>query len=129
MSDEPSKPNVSSWVAFFIIMGALFGVLVLLRLFNSPKALAPSVPSSGEHHAEHEAPPPFRLQFGANKAVVIAVNEVKKREGWSSNPDWANVEFGEAGVWEVTVRRKPRSSDGARHVFVSSMTGKVEHYY
>jgi hypothetical protein len=73
--------------------------------------------------------PPLRLQVVAKKAVLIAVDEVKKREGWSSNPNWANVEFGEAGIWEVTVRRKPRSSVGARHVFVSSMTGKVEHYY
>jgi hypothetical protein len=38
MSDDPSKP---SWLAFLIIMAALFAVVLVLRLFNSPEAVAP----------------------------------------------------------------------------------------
>jgi hypothetical protein len=129
MSDEPSKPKASSWLTFFIIIGTVFAVFALLRPFDSPKALVPPVPSGGEHNAEHKVPPPpQRLQIVAKKALLIAIDEVKKREGWSSNPDWANIVSGEAGVWEVTVRRKPRSSVGARHVFVNSVTGEVERY-
>jgi hypothetical protein len=126
MSDKPKNP---SWILIFMLMGATCGMLVFWWLFGPAKTLVPSVPSGGGHNAEHKAPPPQRLQVVAKNALLIAIDEVKKREGWSSNPDWANVEFGEAGVWEVTVRRTPRSSVGERHVFVTSGTGEVVRYY
>jgi len=123
MSDEPDKPKASSWIAFWIVMGALFGFAVLSRVFNSPNTDAPK--SSGG-----QAPPiSTRIQFGADKAVAIAIEEVKKREGWSGKPDWASVEAEEALTWDVTVRRGPLHPVVERHVVVSAQTGKVLNYY
>jgi hypothetical protein len=70
----------------------------------------------------------IHIQFGANKATTIAIEEVKKREGWSANPNWVSVALDEGPSWLVTVRRKPRSSEGERRVGVSAMTGKVDYY-
>jgi|SRR5580704_15570717 uncharacterized alpha/beta hydrolase family protein len=122
MSDEPDKPKASSWIAFWIVMGALFGFAVLSRVFNSPNTDAPK--NSGG-----VAPPIFtRIQFGADKAVAIAIEEVKKREGWSGKPDWANVDADEALTWDGTVRRGPRRPVVERLVVVSAATGKVLSY-
>jgi hypothetical protein len=60
--------------------------------------------------------------------VAIAIEEVNKREGWSAKPEWASVEFGEAGVWDVIVRRLPRPPVPERRVGVSAFTGKVQYY-
>jgi hypothetical protein len=123
MSDEPDKAKKSTWLAFWVVMGALFTFAVLARVFNSPSADAPK--NSGG-----EALPFPRLSFGADKAVAIAIEEVKKREGWSSNPDWVtSVEADEALTWDVTVKRAPRSPRGARLVVVSAQTGKVLNYF
>jgi hypothetical protein len=69
-----------------------------------------------------------RIHFGADKAVGIAIEEVKKREGWSGKPEWANVEFEEGLTWDVRVRRWARTTEGERLVVVSARTGKVQSY-
>jgi hypothetical protein len=129
MSDEADEPKGSSWIAFWIVMGTLFGFAVLVRVFRSPTtdvpnnsayAVGPYAPSDGGEAT--------RIKFGAGKAVGIAIDEVKKREGWSSDPDWVTVKAEEALTWEVTVRRMPRSQVGERLVVVSALTGKVLHY-
>jgi hypothetical protein len=128
MSDEPKKKR-REWLAFWIVMGALFGIAALSRVFNSPNANAPknSVYASGPF-APRDGGESTRIQFGADKAVAIAIEEVKKREGWSGKPDWANVEADEALTWDVTVRRGPRRPVVERLVVVSAVTGKVLSY-
>jgi hypothetical protein len=129
MSDEPDKSKASSWLAFWLVMGALFAFAVLSRVFNSPNTDAPknSVYATGPF-APRDGGEAFRIQFGADKAVAIAIEEVKKREGWSSDPGWANVEFDEGPTWDVTVRRGPRRPVAERLVVVSAQTGKVVNY-
>src|ERR1700733_429011 len=111
MSDEPNKPKAPTWVAYWIAVGALLGFVVLLRAFDSPKAGAPrnSAYATGPD-APRDGGEALRIHFGADKATTIAIDEVKKREGWSGNPNWVNVEADEALTWDVTVRRAPRSS-------------------
>jgi hypothetical protein len=69
-----------------------------------------------------------RIHFGADKAVAIALQEVKKREGWSGNPDWVTAEWSEALTWHVVIRRWSRTSVGRRIVVVSARTGNVLNY-
>jgi len=107
-------------------MGALFGFAVLARVFNSPNANAPKI--SGYEvgpYAPLDGGESTRIKFGADKALGIAIGEVKKREGLSANPALASVELGEAALtWEVTVRRASLE----RRVAVSTKTGKVLNY-
>jgi hypothetical protein len=128
MSDEPTKKR-REWIAFWIVVGALFGFAVLSRVFSSPNTDAPknSGYASGPF-APQDAGESTRIHFGAEKAVLIAIEEVKKREGWSGKPDWANVEADEALTWDVTVRRGPRRPVVERLVVVSAQTGKVLNY-
>jgi hypothetical protein len=129
MSDEPDKPKKSSWITFWIVMGAMFGFCVLARVFKSPSVdtresfqypvnpVGPYAPLDGGAST--------RIKFGAGKAVEIAIGEVKKREGLSANPALASVELGEAALaWEVIVRRASLE----RRVAVSPKTGKVLAY-
>jgi hypothetical protein len=127
MSEEPKESKSSSWLAFLIIIAAIFGLALLARVLSSLRTDAPknSDYATAPRATESEA---IRIQFGANKAVTIAVEEVKKREGWSANPNWASVTLDEGPSWLVTVRGKPRSSEGERRVFVNAMTGKVDYY-
>jgi hypothetical protein len=129
MSDELKRKR-RAWIAFWIVMGALFGFAVLSRVFNSPNTDAPnnSAYATGPY-APRDGGEAVRIHFGADKAAVIAIEEVKKREGWSSNPNWVTVELDEALTWDVTVRRAPRSPVGERLVVVSPTTGKVLNYF
>jgi hypothetical protein len=128
MSDEPKKKR-RAWLAFWIVIGALFGFAVLSRLLNPPTADAPknSAYAIGPF-APRDGGESDRIHFGADKAVAIALEEVKKREGWSGNPDWVTAEWSEALTWDVVVRRWSRTSVGRRIVVVSARTGKVLNY-
>jgi hypothetical protein len=127
MTDEAKKTN--AWLAFCLVIGALFGFAVLSRAFNSPKADAPndSAYATGPY-APRDGGESARIHFGADKAMAIAIAEVKRREGWSGNPNWVSADFDEGPSWLVTVRRHPHSSQGERRVLVSAMTGKVDDY-
>jgi hypothetical protein len=67
------------------------------------------------------------MNFGATQAVAIAIEEVKKREGWSGKPEWVKIDQ-EGFRWYITVRRKPRSHEGERYVTVSAADGSVLDY-
>lgn len=124
---EEAKTGRRAWLAFWIVMGAIFGFAVLSRAFNSSNLDAPknSAYARGPFAPRDGG---TRINFGTDKAVAIAIEEVKKREGWSSNPDWVTAEASEALTWDVTVRRWSRSSVGERLVVVSAVTGKVLNY-
>jgi len=128
MSDEQKKRR-REWLAFWIVMGALFGFAVFSRVFSSPNTDAPenAVYPSGPF-APLDGGESTRIHFGKDEAVSIAIAEVKKRDGWSSNPSWATVEASKAITWDVTVRRWYRSSVDERLVVVSAVTGKVKEY-
>ncbi len=119
MSEAPDRRNSPKRLAILIIVAAtLGGVAVLAYPPNSPSVVAP----------KNQEPFVYaHMEFGAAKAAAIAIKEVKKREGWSGNPDWVMVDQ-EGFTWYITVRRKPRSDKGARCVAVNARSGKVARY-
>ena len=125
MNDEPKKRR-RDWLVFLIVIAAIFGFALLARTFSSPNATGPEDRQQAARILSRVEGVP--IHFGADKAVAIAIEEVKKREGWSSKPEWADVQSDEGPTWDVAVRRMPQSHAGERHVLVSAMTGKVLSY-
>src|ERR1700722_7791420 len=97
MSDELHRPESSERLAVLAVVAAILGgltVFVYISKFvyvhDSPIVVAP----------QNQKPEVYeRMPFGATKAVAIAIDEVKKREGWSGKPDWVNVEQEEGFEW------------------------------
>jgi hypothetical protein len=60
------------------------------------------------------------------KAETIAVDEVKKRDGWSGKADRPD---GEGNRWYVNVWREPLSADNTRTVVVDTEDGHIIDYH
>jgi hypothetical protein len=125
MSDEPRKPTspvrFSVWILVVVLVLSI-AFAVWLRVCSYPQV----VTLVTLKRSEPRFPTPSRLppQIPMDKVADIAVEEVKKREGWTGN---ANTPDREGFTWYVHVS-EPGKSGRQRTVAIESTTGEVLEY-
>jgi hypothetical protein len=127
MSDEPGNPKSPVRFSVWILAVALaltIGFAVWLRVASYPQVVAPVVLK----RPEPRFPTPTRLPplVSWDKATRIAIEEVKKREGWTGKVGGTEHDvYREGFTWYVTVKRQPREPGADRVVAIEGRTGKV----
>jgi hypothetical protein len=130
MSDEPRKPKARVRLSIWILVLALvltIAFAVWLRVASYPQVVAPVVLKRPEPRFPTPTPLPPLVSW--DKAVRIAIEEVKKREGWSGKVGGTEKDvYREGFTWYVTVKRQPREPGADRVVAIEGLTGKVRDY-
>jgi hypothetical protein len=124
MSDEPKRRS-RAWIGW-----ALVTLLVLVAGLASWMLTisAPKVDATGPGTPAHRGPPympkiPDRVP--PQKVATIAIEEVKKREGWTGK---AGTPDREVSTWYVVVRHDPSTPDADRVVGIDAETFRVDEY-
>jgi hypothetical protein len=120
MNDEPAKAKARIQLAVLALLGLLISAIAVCVLaFSSPRV------DDNDIHTSEPWPVP------EDEAIKIAIEEVKKREGWTGFVDRPvdRVDNSLEGLtWLVQVWRQPSphsSSESSRVVVVNGATGKV----
>jgi hypothetical protein len=130
VSNEPGQPKSPVRVSVWILVVALvltIAFAVWLRVASYPQVVAPVVLK----RPEPRFPTPTRLPplVSWDQAARIAIEEVKKREGWSGKVGGTEKDvYREGFTWYVTVKRQPREPGTDRVVAIEGRTGNVRDY-
>jgi hypothetical protein len=130
MSDEPRKSKSSVPFSVLILLVALvltIAFAVWLRVSSYPQIVAPVTLKRPEPRFPTPTPLPPLVSW--ERAARIAIEEVKKREGWSGKVGGTeNDVYREGFTWYVTVKRQPRKPGADRVVVIEGLTGNVRDY-
>src|ERR1700693_5400006 len=122
MSDDPRSSTRFRIVLFIVLALPIAAIGVVLRTDQpfTEEPIGDQIVPEVYRHVPYSHP-----LLSVARITQIAIEEVKKREGWYGKADPPKAEL---SLWFVTVRRGPKSTDDWSDVVVEGYDGSVVEY-